>query len=113
MTFYPVTVREMRELSLINAFSVAFFSLGSFFLSLAIGFWEGAVFAGTGPISPEGAVLKWPGSPIAFGMAVVFYVLGIAVLILRGRTVDDIRKESSQITAEVRMTAAGNPPANL
>jgi hypothetical protein len=46
-------------------------------------------------------------------MAVVFYVLGIAVLILRGRTVDDIRKESSQIAAEVRMTTAGNPPANL
>src|SRR5271156_3277586 len=45
MTFYPVTPREMRDLSFFNTASVVFGSGGSFLLSTAIASAIGGAFA--------------------------------------------------------------------
>jgi hypothetical protein len=104
MTFYAVTSREMRDLSFFNTAAIVAFSIASFLLSLAFSLMQGGVFA-SGEISPEGRVLTGYAAPLSFVMALIFYAVGGLVLRLRGQSIEDVRKESKQVTATVRISA--------
>jgi len=112
MTFYPVTPREMRDLSFISAAALAFSAIGSFCLSQAFSLYTGAVFAEPGKVTAQGHVLKDFGAPGCLILAIIFYILAGIALYVRSRNIDDIKAESKAVKATVRISADGKPEQN-
>ena len=110
MTFYPVTPREMRDLSFFNSISVAFGATGSFFFSTAIACFIAGAFADQTKLPEVARALEYLGTPAFAILALVCWGAAAWALWKRSADISEIQAESKEITATIRIqTTQGNP----
>lgn len=95
MKVYAINEHEVQTLSSLNAQATVFFSLGSFFLSAALGIWTNAAFA-TEP-SAMSQVANMFIAPGCLVVAVAFMILGWVAMRSRNSTWQTIKNESSNV----------------
>lgn len=78
---YPIFETELNSIAFLNTVSIVFFSVGSAFISFAIGIWTNAAFAER--LTPEGVVLSKIGGPALCIAAALCYGLAIWALVTR------------------------------
>lgn len=78
---FPIFENELESLSFLNTMTLVFFSVGSAFVSFAIGIWTNAAFADK--LTPEGIVAAKYGAPLLCVLSLAAYVLGIIAMFSR------------------------------
>ena len=104
MTFYAIDRREITSISIMSGLTLAFCSVGSFLLSLGIGFAASRFFTDT--LTPFGEVLSSVGAGILLVLAIVFYILALCVFLKRRSEINDILNGPST-KATVKVQASG------
>lgn len=96
MKAYGITDSELGHISHLNTLASVFFSLASVLVVLAIGFWTDWLIEG----KPEntGEVLADVVAPLCAFLALVFFIIAVAAIIMRRSTVNCIKNESEVIS---------------
>ena len=89
---YGISETEITQLSTLNGMSSAYFSLASFFASVALSVYFNAIFYTE--LTPEAKIAKTYVLPISLGVCRVFLILALYQVFQRGRVWNTIRKES-------------------
>ncbi|MGO9991327.1 MAG: hypothetical protein ACLPTF_02285 [Steroidobacteraceae bacterium] len=93
---FSVFETELDVLSSLNAQATVFFSVGSAFITYAVGIWTNSSFATQ--LTPEGKLANEFVAPGLVFISIVFYSLAIMAWWKRRRTLGDIRRQSKSAT---------------